>query len=254
MRRHRLGTHASAVAFRVLVSLIPAALFGIALLGVLGLESVWWDTVSPTLHRNLQGPVAHALDDVTSRIFERNGVGLIAFGAALVLWNTARAMREIEHALDEIHEQEGRRPVGPAFVIGVALACGVDVCVVFAALAIILPPHLVGGAAKGVLEALRWPAGAILLWVAVTLVFRYAPGQRPDLRWASAGSAAVVLGWLAASALFGVWSAHVANYKTAVGTLTAFLVLTTYVLVLAYVLILGAQLDETLRRREHGQG
>jgi len=250
VRRHRLGTHAGAVAFRALVSLVPLGLLGIGLLGALGLESVWRDSISETLHQHLLPKVAAALDDTANRIFERNGVGLIALAAVLVLWNTLRAVREVEHALDEIHEIEGRRSGRSAFVAGLALAVAVDLSIVLAILAVVVPPRLVGpGPGESALSAVRWPVGAILLWLTVTLLLRYAPGERPELRWASAGSGAVVISWLCASALFGLWSAHVANYKTAFGTLTAFLVLTTYVLVLAYVLILGAQLDETLRRR-----
>ena len=252
MSRHRLGTHASAVAFRVLVSLIPLALLGIGLLGVFGLESVWRDSISEALHRHLLPAVAAAIDDTANRIFAENGAGLLLLACGLVLWNTVRAIREIEHALDEIHEQEGRRPVRPAFLIGVALAIAVDVLIVLTIVAVVVPPRLVGpGAGQEVLSGVRWPLGAILLWIAVTLLLRYAPGERPEFRWASAGSALVVLSWLGTSVLFGLWSAKVANYKTALGTLTAFLVLTTYVLVLAYVLVLGAQLDETLRRRGH---
>jgi uncharacterized BrkB/YihY/UPF0761 family membrane protein len=65
----------------------------------------------------------------------------------------------------------------------------------------------------------------------------------------------VIIGcWLGTSVLFGLWSAYVANYKTAVGALTAFLALTTYVLALTSVFVFGAQLDETLRRRAGGRG
>jgi len=251
MRRHRLGTHASAVAFRVLVSLVPLALLGIGLLGAFNLESVWHDSISPTLHHHLRASVAAAVDDTANSIFARNGAGLLVFATALVVWNTVRAVREIEHALDEIHELEGRRPPIPAFVASLVLAVLIDFCVVLTLLVVVVPPRLVdSGVGHALLDTLRWPVGALLLWIAVTLLLRYAPGERPDFRWASAGSIGVVLGWLAASAVFGLWSAQVANYKTAVGTLTAFLVLTTYVLVLAYVLILGAQLDESLRRRD----
>ena len=251
LRRHRLGTHAGAVAFRVLVSLVPLGLLGIGLLGVFGLQSVWRDSISETLHRHLLPTIARAIDDTAERILEHNGLGLIALASALVVWNTLRAVREIEHALDEIHELEGRRSARPAFVVGVALAVAVDLCVVLAILAVVVPPRLVGpGPGEQALDGVRWPVAAMLLWVAVTLLLRYAPGERPQLRWASTGSALIVVTWLCASALFGLWSEHVANYKTALGTLSAFLVLTTYVLVLAYVLILGAQLDETLRRRD----
>ena len=61
-RRNRLGTHSTALAYRVLVSLVPLALLGIGLLGAFGLESFWTDSVSPSLHTHLTGPVADAVD------------------------------------------------------------------------------------------------------------------------------------------------------------------------------------------------
>jgi membrane protein len=255
LRRHRLGTHSSAVAFRVLVSMPPLALLGIGLLGAFDLESVWLDSVSPALHQHLSTAVAHACDDTAQRIFQRNGAGLLVLATALVVWNTLRAIREVEHALDEIHEQEGRRSTLSAFLVGLPLAVMVDVCAVAALLAVVVPPRVAGdGWDHDALEIARWPIAVAILWAAVTLLLRYAPGERPDLGWASAGSAFVVLGWLTTSVLFGFWSADVANYKTAVGTLTALLVLTGYVLALAFLLVLGAQLDETLRRRRKGNG
>src|SRR5436309_2974260 len=108
------------------------------------------------------------------------------------------------------------------------------------------------GTAHQVLVVLRWLPALLLLWLAVAALFRYAPAERPQTRWASGGSALVVGGWLVASVAFGAWSASVASYKTALGTLTAFLVLTAYTQAVAYVFVLGAQLDETLRRRESG--
>jgi membrane protein len=250
MRRHRLGTHSSAVAFRVLVSLPPLALLGIGLLGALGLQSVWHDSVSPALHHHLSPAVARACDDTAQRIFDRNGAGLLILATTLVIWNTLRAIREVEHALDEIHEQEGRRPTLSALIVGLPLAVMVDLCAIGAVLAVVVPPRVARhGWAHAAVDIARWPVCLAILWIGVTLLLRYAPGERPDLRWASVGSALVVVGWLVTSVLFGLWSADVADYKTAVGTLTALLVLTGYVLALAYLLVLGAQLDETLRRR-----
>jgi len=126
VRRHRLTTHATALGFRVLTSLVPLVVLGIGLLRAVGLESVWPDSISPTLHRHLASSAARG-------VVERNGMPL--------------------------HD------------------------------------------------------------------------------------------WLVASLLFGVWSTSIASSKTGVGTLTAFLVLTAYTLVVAYVFVLGAELDETLRRR-----
>jgi uncharacterized BrkB/YihY/UPF0761 family membrane protein len=46
------------------------------------------------------------------------------------------------------------------------------------------------------------------------------------------------------SLLFGWWAGSVADYKSAVGTLTAFLLLTTYVLTSTTIFLAGVQLDE----------
>ncbi len=252
-RRNRLGTHSTALAFRVLVSLVPLVLLGIGLLGALGQDSYWTNTVSPTLHRHFTEPVALAVDDTAYRIFAADSVWLLLFASALLVWNTLRGIRSVEHALDEIHEQERTRSSWHALLVGLPLAIAVDVTALGAILVVVATPHLVeSGVAHDLLLGLRWVGAVGLLWLTVTLLIRYAPGEKPEMRWASAGSALVVGGWIAASAAFGFWTASVANYKTATGTLTAFLVLTAYTLVLAYVFVLGAQLDETLRRREHG--
>ena len=72
--------------------------------------------------------------------------------------------------------------------------------------------------------------------------------ERPEARWASAGSALVVVTWLLMSLLFGWWALSIANYKTAAGTLLAFLFLTAYVLASSAIFLAGAQLDELARR------
>lgn len=251
LRRHRLATHGTALAFRVLTSLVPLVVLGIGILRTLGLQSVWTDSISPTLHRHLSSSAAAAADDTVRSIFERNGVLLLALASLAVIWNTFRAMTEVEHALDEIHEREHEvRALPETLVRRLALALVVDVCLISALVSFVAAPRIVdAGAMHYALAAVRWVVAVALLWVAVTALFRYAPAERPESTWASGGSALVIGGWLVASVLFGVWSTSIADYTTGLGTLTAFLVLTAYTLVVAYVFVIGAQLDETLRRR-----
>jgi uncharacterized BrkB/YihY/UPF0761 family membrane protein len=53
------------------------------------------------------------------------------------------------------------------------------------------------------------------------------------------------------SLAFGWWAGSIADYKSAVGTLTAFLLLTTYVLTSTTIFLAGAQLDELARKGGH---
>jgi uncharacterized BrkB/YihY/UPF0761 family membrane protein len=60
--RHQLLDHASAIAFAVLKALVPLTLLGLALLGGLGQEKVWNQTLYPGLKDHLQPTTAHAID------------------------------------------------------------------------------------------------------------------------------------------------------------------------------------------------
>jgi virulence factor BrkB len=92
------------------------------------------------------------------------------------------------------------------------------------------------------------------LGLAIGLVVRFAPAQKPDSRWASAGSLLVIVVWIVATLLFKLWIAYVANFKSAIGTLTGLLLLTTYFFVSSAIFIVGAELDELLRKETRGRG
>ena len=72
-------------------------------------------------------------------------------------------------------------------------------------------------------------------------------------RWTSAGSALVIVAWLAATLIFELFVVHVANFKTATGELTVFLVLIGYVYTSSIILMVGVELDELLREDTAGQ-
>jgi uncharacterized BrkB/YihY/UPF0761 family membrane protein len=60
----------------------------------------------------------------------------------------------------------------------------------------------------------------------------------------------VISVWVGASVAFWLWTTHVANFKSALGSLTVLLLLTTYVYVSCAIFLVGAQLDELIRKRE----
>jgi len=248
-RAHRLTTHATAIAFRVLVALVPLTLLGVALLGALGLRDVWRDSIAPELRHRFTQPVFGAVDDSAAEIFRSPKLGLIAFASLLLLWEATRAVRAVSNALNEIHDVDEERPWWRVALVTLGLPVAVCLLTVAAALVVIVAPRGVSGALEVPFGIGRWPVAVLLLGVAVALLVRYAPAEHPEPRWASAGSAAIVGSWLLLSLGFGFWATSVASYKSAVGTLAAFLVLTAYVLALSAAFLVGVELDEALRRR-----
>lgn len=246
--KNGLTVYASAIAYRTLVASIPLVLLGLTLLSAFGLESTWTNSIRPAIDGHLQQPVARAVDFTVAQIFQGNSTGLMVFAAAWVLWNLSLAMSTIMAALNRIHDVGERRPRTVRVATATALAAGVGGLVLASILVMSAAPLIGGGTLHLAFGLGRWLAVPLLLIVAVTLLFRFAPAERPETEWASAGSTLVVVVWLLTSGAF-VWWVTVANYKSATGNLTVLLTITLYVFISSAIFLFGAQLDELLRRR-----
>src|SRR5207237_10665889 len=80
---HNLLTYAAAIAFQALIALIPLVLLGLGLLGALGMQNVWRDSIAPRIQGKVTPPVFHGLDYTGRRIVDHADAGLIAFAAVL---------------------------------------------------------------------------------------------------------------------------------------------------------------------------
>jgi membrane protein len=246
--RHQLLDHASAIAFQVLKALVPLTLLGLAMLGATGQQKVWNETLYPGMAPHLQPTTAHAIDVAVQKIFTTDSAGLIAFASVLVVWYVSGAVRAAMGAINQIYEADEKRPWTVRFPISFALAVAIAVCVVGALVVVTAGSALANDGVAGVLVSIgRWVLAVVMLALAVALLVRYAPVERRAKRWASAGSALVITAWIGATLIFGLFVQHVANFKTAVGSLTVFLVLIGYVYTSSIIFLVGVELDELLR-------
>jgi len=246
---HSLLTYASAIAFRAIVALVPLTLLGLALLGTFGLEDVWTDTIAPALRDHLTEPVFNGIDFTVQQIFATDKTPLIALATALVIWDMTWAVNAVMQALNRIHEVQERRSKIRRVLVASGLGIVVVACLIAAVLVQSIAPSLTNGAMDTFLSIARWPVAILFLWAAVTLLFRYAPAEKPKTGRASGGSLLVIATWLVASALFRGWVTEVANFKSAAGSLTVFLVLTSYILVSSMIFLIGAEVDERARKQ-----
>lgn len=247
-REHNLLTYASAIAFRSLIALVPLTLLGLGLLGALGAQDVWNVSMAPAIEGRVTTPVYVAIDYSVERILSSGSAGLITFAAALLWWDLIWAVGAVMSALNRIHEVEEHRSFSRRLTVRVWLAAAVGTCLILAGLVIAVAPKVVSGPPDVLVGIGRWILGVVLLGLAVGLLFRFAPAERPKVRWASAGSLLVIVSWIVASLLFRVYVDTFADFENATGSLTVFLVLTAWVYTSAMIFIVGAELDELLRR------
>jgi len=246
--KHGLLDHASAVAFAVLKALVPLTLLGLALLRALGQQKVWENTLAPGIEPELQPPTFHAIDAAVERIFSTSSAGLIAFAAVLAAWYISGAVRGLMTGINKIYECPETRPWKVRYAISIGLGLAIAVCVIGAALAVLAGPELARHGVLGVVVDIgRWLVGVLLLLAAVGLLVRFAPVEPRSKGWVTGGSLVVILTWVAASMIFRLFVTDVANFKTAAGSLTVFLVLTGYIYTSSIIFLVGVELDELLR-------
>ena len=250
---HELPIYASAIAFRALIAAIPLALLGLGLLGALGLQSTWRDSIAPAIKPRVLPQVFDGINATAEKILSSGTAGLISFALLLVIWDLTVGVAAIMRALNLIHDVKEDRSWARRATVAVALAVAVCFCVIGAMLLLVASPRA-GGALDVVLGILRWVLAPLLLALAAGLLVRFGPAQKPEARWASVGSLLVIAVWIVATILFRLWVTYVADFKSATGALTGLLLVTLYVFVTAAIFLIGAEVDELLRKETRGRG
>lgn len=251
-----LLTYASAVAFRVLMAIVPMALTAAALLGYLGLQETWngelrleaKDTLSPDVFRLVDRTAQDALG---SKRFL-----WLTFGVLFTLWQLSAVVRSTSGPLNLAYEVEEdrswiKRTIGSILtaVVILPLLIAVIFCIAFGddvteSLGVGLAP---------VAYLVRWGFSAVVLLTIVWLLLRFTPAVRQQAQWVSVGSLLVVGGWLVAAGGYVVYLKYIASYESVFGNLASVFILLSVLYLLAVVFLGGVQVDALLRRR-HAEG
>ena len=207
---------------------------------------MWTKHLAPPLKARLDPPVFHAIDFAVEKIFASNSAGLIAFSAFLTVWFVSGGVRAVMSAINRIYGVRDERPLWIRWALSIGLAVCVVAGVVGAALLVEAVPKQ-NGTLEILLVAVRWIGALAALIAATGLLVRLAPVRPRPKRWASAGAVLVIATWIVTSFAFRWYVSTFANFKTAVGQLTVFIILMAYAYASSIVLLVGIEIDELLR-------
>ena len=248
LREKRIVSHASAISYQLLFALLPLALFGLAFASLLGNRELWTDELARQARDHLSPTAFRLVDATVEQIMSSKRTLWLTAGLALALWKLSAAARVTMDALDEIYESGSRQSFARRLGRSLLLAAVAGVCLIAAAAAVVAGGRAArGDIAPALSFVLRWALAAGLVWLAATLILRYAPARRRPLAWVTLGSVLVTAAWIAASLVFGFYAERLANWESLFGGLTTVIVLMLYLYVSAVVFLLGAQVDALLR-------
>jgi len=246
-REHDLLTLASAIALQAFVAAIALVLLALGVLGAIGRQDIWTTDVARQVQHRVLPDVFGGIDQTVGTIFAHDSTGLIVFASLLAVWEVSGSVRACMGALTRVYGAEESRPWWIRFPVSFGISVALIVALL-GAIVLVLGVGNPAGALSLPVEIGRWLAAILLVGLAFGLLVRFAPAERRPVRWASGGTVLVVVAWFVESLLFSWYVSHVADFKTAAGSLLVLLVVTSYFYWAAIVLLVAIELDELLRK------
>lgn len=178
-----------------------------------------------------------------------------AIGIVLALWSGSSATKALIEGLNiSYHEEEKRNFVKLNATALLLTGAGVIGAAIMVGLITVLPGvvrALAGsGAAEVWAKVVRWPLLLVVFMTAIALLYRYAPSrEKPKWKWVSWGAVSATLLWLAASALFSLYTSHFGSYNKTYGALATVVILLMWFYISAYCVLFGAELNSEMERQ-----
>jgi membrane protein len=266
-REQQMTDRAAALTYFAMMSLFPALLVGVSLLGLFGQQGLVHDASNYLLE--------HGADDTTADVVRKALQNMInassgALGAtllislALALNGASGAFGAAGRALDVVYGVAEDRGFVRRKLTDIAAALLVIVLFAVVVVAIFLGGQVahdlfgkigLGSTAASVWSYARWPVALVAATLAYGLVYRLAPDIRPPtVRWISVGAVVGIALWLLLSFGFSIYLRNFPAYGAAYGAFGAAIVLLLWLYLSANAFLVGAQINAQLQRARAAPG
>jgi membrane protein len=259
--------HAAALTYYALMSLFPAVLLALSLLGLLGQYPETYDSIIGYLRGVAPASVVDPLDRSLSGALQNKGTAATALAISVVvaLYGTTGALEASRRALNVVFEVDGGRSflrrkatdVASTFVLMALVLASLVMAFVGGGFAEDLLGFLgLGSTTARVWNLARWPGAVVAAMLAFAFIYYVTPDvHHRSFRWVTPGAAVGVLLWLAASFGLSTYVSRVADVGAIYGTFAGAIVLVAWLWLTNVALLLGAELNaEIEREKELGEG
>ena len=250
---------AAALTYYAVLSLFPALIAVVSLLGVFGQGPQTIDALLQMVREVGSASVADSVREPLTQLSAAPAAGLgLIIGLAGALWSASGYVGAFARAMNRIYDVDEGRPfwkLRPSMLLLTALLV-VLVAVALVALAVSGPVAEslgsqlgLGSAAVLAWRIAKWPLALLVVVVIVALLYYATPNVRqPRFRWTSVGALLAILTWLVASVAFGFYVANFGSYNATYGALAGVIVFLLWLWITNLALLLGAEVDAEIER------
>jgi membrane protein len=258
MGKDNLTLVAAGVAFYGLLAIFPALAALVSIYGLVADPQHVMETagqISSFIPTEAAKLITDALQKlVTASKPSLNTAAIIAI--AIALFSARSGMGSLMTGLNIACEVPEKRSFIMQQVIALGLTLG---AVVFAVVAlatvagvpVVLKILPLGQFTEILISVLRWPLLAVLIFLGLAVIYRFAPSlPLPQWRFISRGAITAAVVWIAGSALFSFYVSKFGDYDATYGSLGAVAILMLWLWLSALIVLLGATIDAEVDRKE----
>jgi membrane protein len=250
---------AAALTYYAVLSLFPAAIAVISLVGVVGNAQTSVDKVVEVLKPLVSSSTLDTVQPALERIASSQSAGLgLVIGLVGALWSASGYVSAFGRSLNTVYEIDEGRPfwkLRPVMLL-VTLLAVLLVAVVLVMLVVSGPLASSIGSVAGlssqavtVWNVAKWPVIVLFVVVIVAILYYATPNvKQPKFRWLSVGAVVAIVVWVLASVGFAFYVSTFGSYNTTYGSLAGAVVGLLWLWITNIALLFGAELDSELER------
>ncbi|MEN3345998.1 MAG: rane protein [Arthrobacter sp.] len=253
---------AAALTYYAVLSLFPALLALVSLLGVFGQAEKTTTALLDIVQRIAPGSTVDIIRQPIEEVTNSPSAGFtLVIGILVALWSASGYVGAFARAMNRVYEVDEGRPFIKlrATMLGVTV---VNVLIVAAlgAMLVLSGPVAeavgnalgLGGTFLAVWNIAKWPVMVLLVVAAIAILYYFTPNVRqPKFRWMTMGSFIALVVFVLASLGFAFYVANFSNYNKTYGAIGGVIVMLLWLWILNMSLLFGAEFDaETERGRQ----
>jgi len=251
----RILAIAAGVSFYALLAIFPAIAALVSIYGLFsdpGTIAKHLDDISGMVPGGAMDVIRGQLENLTSKGNSTLGVAFV-ISLAISLWSANSGVKAMMDALNVAYAEREKRGFFRLNAASLTFTLGGIVAVIIGLGALVVMPlalqYLGLDREKGIAEAIKWPVLFVVVGLALSVLYRYAPSRREaQWRWITWGSAVATVGWIAISILFSWYAANFGSYNKTYGSLGAVVGFMTWIWLSVTVILIGAELDAEMER------
>jgi len=265
---HRMATYAAALAYRGLFSLFPFMLLLVVLVGIFGPPDAFGRLLAEVELQSVEQvpkqlePVVEQgreqiqpLEEIARKAQKQANGELLLIGIGVALWSVSALANTLADALNTVYGLTETRSWWKTQVLSLASGPIVAVVVIVAIVSLVTGSRMIGDLAEAfgfrelyvlLFAWLHYPVALVLLWAALSAIYRYSPAVTQPLRSVMLGAALAVVAWAITSVGFSFYLAKFADFGVTYGSLGAAVGLLVYLNLSASIVLAGAELNAAM--------